>query len=94
MFLNGVSSVTLITCLVEWVQPSSLGSREKKSWYSARRDWAEATCFGGQNSIHSGLTPQTTFLAFALWSALVPEGHGPLLMPPSNWCAQVIPALM
>ena len=29
--LNGVSSVTLITCVVEWVQPSSLGSSEKMS---------------------------------------------------------------
>ena len=34
--LNGVSLVTLITCSVEWVQPSSLGSNEKMSWYSAQ----------------------------------------------------------
>ena len=48
--LNGVSSVTLITCLVEWVQPSSLGCREKTSWYLAKRDWAEAPSLGGQDS--------------------------------------------
>ena len=44
--------------------------------------------------IHSDLTPQTTFLSFASWSALVPGGHGPLLMPLSYWCALVIPAVM
>ena len=48
--LKGVSSVTLITCLVEWVQPSSLGSSEKMSWYLAKRDWASATNSSGQDS--------------------------------------------
>ena len=48
--LNGTSSVTLIICLIEWVQPSSLDSREKMSWYSAKRDWAELTSSGGQDS--------------------------------------------
>ena len=48
--LNGVTSVTLITCLVEWVQPSLLGSSENMSWYSAKRDQAEATSMGVQNS--------------------------------------------
>ena len=48
--LNGVLSVTLITCSVEWVQPSLLGSKEKTSWYSAKRDWAESTSSGGQDS--------------------------------------------
>ena len=48
--LNGVSSVTLITCLVKWVQPSLLGSSEKTLWYLAKRDWAEATSSGGQDS--------------------------------------------
>ena len=47
--LNGVSSVTLITCLVQWVQPSSLGSSEM-SWYLAKRDLAEAASSGGQDS--------------------------------------------
>ena len=48
--LNEVLSVTLITCSVEWVQPSLLGSSEKTSWYSAKRDWVEATSLGGQDS--------------------------------------------
>ena len=48
--LNGVSSVTFITCSVECVQPSSLGSCEKTSWYSAKRDQAEAPSLGGQDS--------------------------------------------
>ena len=39
--LKGVSSVTLIVCLVEWVQPNSMGSNKKnhgiwpKSWQAA-----------------------------------------------------------
>ena len=47
--LNGTSSVTLITCFVEWVQLSLQGSREKMSWYSSRRDWAESASSGGQD---------------------------------------------
>ena len=39
--LNGASLVTFITCRVEWVQPSLQDSKEKMSWYSARREWAE-----------------------------------------------------
>ena len=48
--LNGVSLVTLITCSDEWVQLSSLGSNEKMSWYSAKRDWAESARLGGHDS--------------------------------------------
>ena len=48
--LSGASSVTLITCFVEWVQPSSLGSKEKMFWYSAKRDWVESNSLGGQDS--------------------------------------------
>ena len=48
--LNGVLSMTLITCLAEWVQPSSLGSKEKTLWYSAKRDVVESTSSGGQDS--------------------------------------------
>ena len=47
--LNGVLSVTLITCSVEWVQLSSQDSKEKVSWYSARSEWAESTSSGGQD---------------------------------------------
>ena len=48
--LNGVLLVTLITCSVTWVQTSLLGSREKTSWYSAKRNWAESASLGGQDS--------------------------------------------
>ena len=48
--LNGVSPVTLMTCFAEWVQLSFLGSNEKTSWYSAKRDWVEATSSGGHDS--------------------------------------------
>ena len=34
--LKGVSSVTLITYLVMWVQPISVGSNKKTLWYSAK----------------------------------------------------------
>ena len=46
--LNGASSVTLITCFVGWVQPSSQSSKEKM-WYSARSDWVESSSSGGQD---------------------------------------------
>ena len=41
--------MTLIMCSVEWVQPSSLGSNEKTSWYLARSDQAESTSSGGHD---------------------------------------------
>ena len=47
--LNEASSVTLITCLVERVQPSLQGSKEKMLWYSAKRDHAESASSGGQD---------------------------------------------
>ena len=48
--LKGISLVTLITCSVEWAQPSLLGSNEKMSWYLAKRDQVEAASSGGQDS--------------------------------------------
>ena len=48
--LNGVLSVTLITCSAKWVQPSLLGSKAKTSWYLAKRDWAESASLDGQDS--------------------------------------------
>ena len=47
--LNGVSSVTLITCSITWGQPSSQGSKEKMLWYSVRSEWAESASSGGQD---------------------------------------------
>ena len=48
--LKGVSSVTLITCSVEQMQPSSVGSNEKTSWYSAKNHQSESANSGDHNS--------------------------------------------
>ena len=60
-FIHGVLLVTLITCSVEWVQPSLLGSKEKMSlWYSARRDQVEsASALVAKNPTHLNPAPQT-----------------------------------
>ena len=70
--LNGVSWVTLITCLVEWVQPSSLGSSQKTLWYLAKRDQAEATSFGGQDSnpLRSNSSNNLSCLCFTVNSGI------------------------
>ena len=44
--LKGVSSVTFMVCLVEWVQSSSAGSNENTSWYSARNQQASSANSG------------------------------------------------
>ena len=66
--LNGVSLVTLITCLVEWVQPSSLASKEKMSWYSAKRDQAASASWSGQDSnpLRSNFSNSLSCLCFAV----------------------------
>ena len=48
--LNGVSSVTFMVCSVEWVHPSSAGSNENMSWYSARSWWALSANLGAHKS--------------------------------------------
>ena len=48
--LKGVSSVTFIMCLVEWVQPNSTGSNENTLWYLARSQLAASASPGGQES--------------------------------------------
>ena len=45
--LKGVSSVILIVYSVERVQPNSIGSSKKTSWYSARSWWAASANSGG-----------------------------------------------
>ena len=56
--LKGVSSVTLIVCLVEWVQPNSTGSNENMLWYWARSWWAASANPRGQefNPLKSSLS--------------------------------------
>ena len=48
--LKGVSSVTLIVCSVEWVQPNSVGSNKNMLWYSAKSQWAVSASSWGQES--------------------------------------------
>ena len=48
--LKGVSSVTLVMCLVKCVQPSLLGSSKKTSWYSIKSDWAESANSRGHDA--------------------------------------------
>ena len=48
--LKGVSSVTFMVCSVEWVQPSSAGSNENMSWYSARSWQASSANSGAHES--------------------------------------------
>ena len=64
--LNGVSSVILITCSVEWVQPSLLGSKEKTLLYSAKSDWVESASSGGQDSnpLRSSSSNNFSYLCF------------------------------
>ena len=80
--LNGVSMVTLITCSIEWVQPSSQDSKKK--------------CHGTQQGVNkqslpalvakmpgcSNLTSQTAFPVFALWPSSVSGYLGPHPMHP------------
>ena len=70
--LNGVLLVTLITCSVEWVQPSSLGSNEKILWYLAKRDGAEATSSGDQDSnlLRSNSSNNFSCLCFTVSSGI------------------------
>ena len=84
--LNGVSLVTLITCSVEHVQPSLLGSSEKTSWYSGKRDWAEASSMGGQDSkpLRSNSSNNFSCLCFTVKC----DGCGPLPAPLSSQFAQ------
>ena len=84
--LNRASLVTLITCLLEWLQLSSQGSKEKM-WYSARSEWAESACSGNQDpkllksnflNSFSCLCPAVSFsvwMSWALSNASIMPGH-------------------
>ena len=47
-FLNGVSSVTFMVCLVKWVHPSSAGSSKNMLWYLAR-SWQALSANSGSH---------------------------------------------
>ena len=76
--LNGASSVTLITCSVKWIQPSSHGSKEKMLWYSVRSEWAELASSGSQDpkllysnfsNSFSCLCPVFSFCVWVPWAS-------------------------
>ena len=69
--LKGVSLVILITCLVDWVQQSSPGSKEKTLWYLAKNSRAESASSGGHNSKPLSSSSSNNFLASVLWSTWV-----------------------
>ena len=47
--LNGASLVTLITCLVKWVQPRSQGSKEENVALSQGSKWPDSASSGSQD---------------------------------------------
>ena len=70
--LNGTSSATLITCLVEWVQLSLLGSKEKMSWYSTQETGQNPPALVAKIPIHSNLaswtvSPVCFIVSFSIW---------------------------
>ena len=63
--------MTLITCSVKWVQLSSQDSKEKTSWYSARREQLNLLALAAKILGHSSPTSQTAFPVSTLWSSFV-----------------------
>ena len=92
--LNGVSSVTLTTCYIEWVQLSLLGSNEKTSWYLAKRDWAEAISSGGHDSNLLRSNSQNNFSCLCFLPNLGIEGCHPLPLPSPPFNLFVLGALV
>ena len=82
--LNGTSSVTFIMCLVEWVQPSSLGSREKCHGTQPGETRWSSPAQVAKILTHLNLTFRTTSPVFALWTASVAGCPGPHPMPQSS----------
>ena len=72
--LKGVSSVILIMCSVEWVQPNSAGSNEKTLWYSAKSCQAESAISGGHNSNPLRFSSSNSFPCLCLTVNLVVWG--------------------
>ena len=82
--LKGVSSVTLIVCLVEWVQPNSAGSNEKTLWYLAKSQWADSANSGGHDPSPLRSSSSNSFPclcwtvnlgAWGLWGLSCPSGN-------------------
>ena len=74
--LNGVSSVTLMVCSVEWVHPSSMLGPMKIHHDTRQGAGRPFTPIRGPMSpSHLNLTHQTVYLAFALSLTLELEGQ-------------------
>ena len=61
--------MTLITCLVKWVQLSSQGSKEKILWYSIRTEQVDSANSGDQDPkpLKSSLSCFCSAVSFSVW---------------------------
>ena len=82
--LKGVSSVNLIICSVDWVQPNLAGSNEKILWYSAKSCWAESASSGGPNSNPLRSSSSNSFPCLCLMVNLGVWGLWGLFSPSGN----------
>ena len=82
--LTWVLSVTLIMCSVEWVEPNSVGSNEKTSWYLAKSCQVESTNSGGHDSNPLRSSSLNSFPGFCLTVNLGVWGPWGSSTPSSN----------
>ena len=84
--LKGVSSVTFIMCLVEWIQPNSVGSNKNTSWYLAKSWQVASTSSGGQESNQLKSSSLNSFPCLCMivnlgvwgsWDSFPPPATGP-----------------
>ena len=86
--LKGVSSVTFIMCLVEWVQPNSVGSNKNMLWYLAKSQQVASASSGGQESNPLKSSSSNSFpclcltVNFGVWGSL---GSFPHPTAGSSW---------
>ena len=83
--LKGVSSVTFIICLVEWVQPNFMGSNENTAWYLARSQQAVSASSRGQESNPLKSSSSNNFPRLCLTANLGVWGFWGLSTPSCNW---------
>ena len=82
--LKGVSSVALIICSVEWVQPNSVGSNKKALWYLAKSCWTESVNSRGHDSNPLRSSSSNSFPCLCLTVNLVVWGPWGLSAPSGN----------
>ena len=94
--LKGVSSVTFIMCLVEWVQPNSMASNENTLWYLARNQQMASASPWTKNLTHSNPVCQIVSYAFAwqsIWGYEDPGAHHPPPATEPPWVVWALGAL-